>query len=285
MPDRTWTVREVIEWSAGDFKARNIESARLDAELLVAQALGIDRIGLYLDLERPLVDEERAAVRTLVTRRRAREPVAYILGHRDFYGRRFLVNHSVLIPRPDTEVLVERALEQIPVDETRAVLDVGTGSGAVALTLAAERPLATVTATDLSASALEVARSNAEAMELLERVEFQEADIVNDAGTYDLVVSNPPYVTRGEHEALEPEVRDHEPELALVAGEDGLDVIRRLLSECLPVTRRKGELLVEVGAGQADAVRRLVDERDAWEFVDTYDDLQGIARVVHLRRT
>lgn len=285
MPDRTWTVREVIEWSAGDFKARNIESARLDAELLVAQALGIDRIGLYLDLERPLVDEERAAVRTLVTRRRAREPVAYILGHRDFYGRRFLVNHSVLIPRPDTEVLVERALEQIPVDETRAVLDVGTGSGAVALTLAAERPLATVTATDLSASALEVARSNAEAMELLERVEFQEADIVNDAGIYDVVVSNPPYVTRGEHEALEPEVRDHEPELALVAGEDGLDVIRRLLSACLSVTRRKSELLVEVGAGQADAVRRLADERDAWEFVDTYDDLQGIARVVHLRRT
>ena len=181
MATRTWTVRDVIDWSAEDFAARQIDSPRLDAELLVAKALGTDRVGLYLDLDRPLVDGERAAVRALVTRRRTREPVAYILGYRDFFGRRFSVSDAVLIPRPDTETLVERALALIPEEVACRVLDVGTGSGAVGLTLAAERPLVDLTATDVSAAALDVARTNAEALGVGDRVTFQEADIV--AGT------------------------------------------------------------------------------------------------------
>lgn len=285
MTTRTWTVRDVIEWSAGDFAARQIESPRLDAELLVAKALGTDRVGLYLDLDRPLVDGERSAVRALVTRRRSREPVAYILGYRDFFGRRFTVSDAVLVPRPDTETLVEHALKLIPEEGDCRVLDVGTGSGAIALTLAAERAQAEVTATDVSAEALDVARSNAEALGLGDRVRLEQADIVVSSGPFDVVVSNPPYVTRAELDALEPEVRDHEPNLALAGGEDGLDVIRSLLGPVTDVTEPGAHLLIEVGRGQADAVLELGAGSSDWSPVASYPDLQGIERVVHLRRT
>ena len=152
---KTWTIREVLDWATRDFTSRGIDSPRLDAELLVAEALGTDRIGLYLDLHRPLLENERSAIRPLVARRRAREPVAYILGRRDFFGRRFQVTRDVLIPRPDTETLVEAALERIPETLPCRVVDVGTGSGAIAVTIAAERPRAVVTATDVSEAALE----------------------------------------------------------------------------------------------------------------------------------
>jgi len=251
----------------------------------VAQALGIERIGLYLDLDRPLEEEERATIRALVSRRREREPVAYILGYRDFYGRRFIVSPSVLIPRPDTETLVERALDSIPTDAPCRVLDVGTGSGAIALTIAAERPLATVTATDVSEAALSVAESNRESLGLTDRVTLQRADFVDPIGDFDVVVCNPPYVSTAELAALEPEVRDHEPNLALEGGADGLFVVRALFDAMEPVTRPPADMFVEVGAGQAEEVSRLARERGTWEAAGIHHDLQGMARVVHLRRT
>lgn len=268
-----------------DFASRQIATARLDAELLVAQALGIDRVGLYLDLNRPLVDEERAAIRALVSRRRDREPVAYILGYRDFYGRRFAVDSSVLIPRPDTETLIEHALKCIPEDRPFRVLDVGTGSGAIALTLAAERPLATTTATDVSEDALRVASKNAAALGLGDRVRFVRAQLVDEGSEYDLVVSNPPYVTRAQMAALEPEVRDYEPSLALEGGEDGLDVVRALLGVAAGVTHAGAQMLIEVGEGQAASALASAEQGDAWTPVGTHTDLNGIERVVHLRRT
>jgi release factor glutamine methyltransferase len=281
---RTWTIREVLDWTTQDFAGRGIASPRLDAELLVAKALGTDRVGLYLDLNRPLVDEERSAIRPLVARRREREPVAYILGHRDFYGRRFEVTPDVLIPRPDTETLVEHALECIPEDAPCRVLDVGTGSGAIAVTIAAERPLAQVTATDISEAALKVASENAERLEVAGRIRFDRANLLSGAGQYDVIVSNPPYITVSDMKTLQAEVREYEPVTALEAGEDGLDVVRALLATAEPVTANGAQMLIEVGSGQAAAVVDFAAEHNAWRLVGVYPDLNRIERVVHLRR-
>ena len=284
MSARIWSIRDVLDWAAKDFSARGIDSPRLDAELLVASALGMDRIGLYLDLSRPLDEEERRAVRLLLTRRRAREPVAYILGHRDFYGRRFEVTPDVLIPRPDTETLVEHALEQIALDASCRVADVGAGSGAIAVTLAAERPVATSIGTDISEAALKVAARNAVTHGVSDRVELELVDLFDPGETYDLVVSNPPYIARADMETLQQEVRLHEPSSALEAGEDGLDVIRELLERAKAVTLANAHLMIEVGQGQAAAVVDLAARVGGWHREAVYLDLNRIERVVHLRR-
>ena len=283
MNARTWTIRDVLDWAAQDFEGRGIDSPRLDAELLVAEALGIDRVGLYLDLNRPLLEEERSAIRPLVTRRREREPVAYILGRRDFFGRRFEVSPEVLIPRPDTETLVEHALAVIPADSPSRVLDVGTGSGAIAITIAAERPLAQVSATDLSEGALKLAARNADALGVTEQLSFERVDLLDASAKYDVIVSNPPYIPSADIEGLQAEVREHEPRTALEAGGDGFDVIRALLSAAAEATEPGAHLLIEVGAGQASQVPEL-PESAAWALVAIYPDLNRIERVVHLRR-
>jgi len=281
---RTWTIREVLEWATEDFARRGIESPRLDAELLVAKALGIDRVGLYLDLNRPLLEQERGLIRPLVARRREGEPVAYILGYREFYARRFCVTPDVLIPRPDTETLIDHALACIPVDAPCRVLDVGTGSGAIAITIAAERPLATVTATDLSEAALKVARGNAETHEVAARIRFERVDLVASGEQYDVILSNPPYVARSDIETLQTEVRDHEPIAALDGGEDGLDVVKALLTATEPATAPGAQILIEVGQGQAQSVLDFAIEETSWEPVAVYKDLNRVDRVVHLRR-
>lgn len=284
MTSRTWTIRDVLDWATKDFAGRGIESPRLDAELLVAKALGTDRVGLYLDLNRPLVDEERSAIRPLVARRRAREPVAYILGHRDFYGRRFTVSPDVLIPRPDTETLVEHALECIPRDTPCRALDVGTGSGVIAVTIAAERPLATITATDISDAALKVAIENAERLGVADRIRFERADLLSRAEQFEVIVSNPPYVATSEMASLQSEVRDHEPVVALEAGDTGLDVVEALLMATEPAAASGADLLIEIGAGQATPVNEFATTNTAWQPVAVYADLNRIERVVHLRR-
>jgi len=281
---RTWTIREVLDWATEDFAGRGIESPRLDAELLVAEALGTDRVGLYLDLHRPLVDSERSSIRLLVARRREREPVAYILGHCDFYGRRFNVTKDVLIPRPDTETLVDHALECISETRPCRVLDIGTGSGAIAVTIAAERPLSMVTATDISEAALKVAADNAERLGVADRIRFERANLLNSTEQYDLIVSNPPYIARSEMRSLQVEVREHEPSGALEAGEDGLDIIRALLLATEAASATGAQLLVEVGARQAPSVLDLASARSAWRPVAVHRDLQRFERVVHLRR-
>ncbi len=286
MPD-AWTTRRLIAWIADDLKARGMTSPRLDAELLVAQALGCDRVKLYMDLDRPWLDPELATVRELLKRRRAFEPVAYIRGEREFYGRPFVVDRRVLIPRPDTETLVERALALLPVDQPTRVLDLCTGSGAIGLTLAAERPLTQVDLTDLSTDALEVARDNAQRLGVGERVRCCQGDLwaaVNGAEPYALITCNPPYVSESQRGQLARDILDHEPHLALFADEAGLAQYRRLASGVAAHLAPGGTLLLEVGADQAEAVMAMLRGQAVLTAVTSWPDLAGIARVVEAVR-
>jgi len=275
-------------------KAGGSRSPRLDAELLLARVLDVPRAGLFREPDRELTADEAAGFEDLLRRRLAREPVAYITGWRSFRTIDLEVTPDVLIPRPETETLVEVALEALaamplhgpdPQDEPLA-LDVGTGSGCVALALAAEDPFVRVVATDVESGALAVARRNAARLGLARRVEFVLSDLFADVGErpFDLVVSNPPYIPADEYVALEPNVRDYEPRRALYGGVDGLDVYRRLVPGAALLLRPGGTLAVEVGAGQADAVAGVIAAAGAFETAERRDDLSGITRVVCARR-
>lgn len=268
-----------------DFKAQELGTPRLDAEILIAHVLGIDRVRLYMDLERPLSNVELAAVKAMVVRRRQREPVAYLIGRREFYRRDFKVTPAVLIPRPDTETLIDRACELLPAEQALTVLDLCTGSGAIAVTLAAERPQISVVATDLSESALEVASENARKHEVEARVEFRRGDLFDAVAVgarYDLVVANPPYIRDDELAQLAAELR-HEPRLALTSGAQGLDVLTRLCAQVDQYLSANGVLLFEVGAGQSERVSQLLAANPGLSDVTTHRDLGGIERVVEAR--
>jgi release factor glutamine methyltransferase len=281
-----WTVRKVIGWIQTDLAKRGIESARLDADLLVAHGLKQKRIALYLDLDRPLQDGELADVRKLVERRRKFEPIAYILGEREFYGRSFTVTNAVLIPRPDTETLVEEALRVLKKDALPGrILDLCTGSGAVALTLAAELPDREVLATDISEQALAVAAGNAERLGVAARVTFREGDLfaaLPDGERFAAITVNPPYIGSDELEALLPDVRDHEPRLALDAGSDALSFYRRLCEGAARFLLPGAQLLVEVGYTQGEQVRGLFASAGLVD-VQIAKDLSGTVRVVRGR--
>jgi len=278
-----WTLRRILAWLTSDLEKRGNPSARLDADLLVAHALGVKRIALYLDLERPLVEDELVRVRKLVERRRAHEPIAYILGEREFYGRRFEVTPEVLIPRPDTETLVEQALALLRADAPEGrVLDLCTGSGAIALSLAAELPDRRVVATDVSEPALAVAARNAAQLGVADRVELRAGDLFAalPAGErFALITANPPYVGAHELPTLAADVRDYEPHLALDAGSDALVFYRRIAREAPAYLAPGASLLVEVGYTQASDVVALLRERGLLD-VRTHKDLAGIERVV-----
>lgn len=279
----SWTVLKLLRWTAEYFNGRGIDSARLDAELLLADTLGLDRVGLYLNFERPLQADELAVYREQVRRRAGREPLAYILGRTEFWSLPLRVTPAVLIPRPDTELLVEQALARVA--GAARVLDVGTGSGALAIALAHERPECAVTAIDLSAAALAVAADNARANGVAERIDFAEGDLaVLPMGPFDLVVANPPYIPHGDLAALMPDVRDFEPHLALDGGADGLDAYQALAGQANRVLAAGGWLLVEVGIGQAAAVQQLFAGAGLTEIF-TARDLAGIERVVGGRKS
>lgn len=281
--DKAWTIRRVLAWTAEDFAGRGIDTSRLDAELLVAHALGLGRVQLYMDLDRPLTDAERGAIRALVMRRRKREPIAYIVGKKELWGRSFIVTPAVLVPRPDSETLIERALEVVAPDAR--VLDLCTGSGILGITVAAERPEVHADLTDLSADALEVARQNAEALGVIDRVRLLRGDLFEVLGDerYSLIIANPPYIPEAEVAGLAPDVRDHEPHLALVGGADGFAVHRRIIADAPRFLSPGGTLLMEVGAGQAPELERLIVELGWAEHTARHRDLGGIERVVEAR--
>jgi release factor glutamine methyltransferase len=277
-----WTIESVLRWAADDFRARGIESPRLDAELLLGRAIAATRIQLVTDSQRELRDDELARFRELVKRRRAREPVAYLLGQREFYGRMFRVDRRVLIPRPDTETLVEEALERSrAVSMSMRALDLCTGSGCVAVTLARERPTARVVASDTSEDALAVARDNALRLGAY-NVSLRRGDLfaaIDPSLRFDVVTANAPYIGPDEMGELQPEVRDHEPRAALVADDGGLAVTRRIVEQAGSHLAAGGVLAVEVGFGQAAAVRAMFD-RAGFVDVRVRRDYARVERVV-----
>jgi release factor glutamine methyltransferase len=269
------SVRDALGAATSALEAAGVETPRLDAELLLAEASGRDRARLAADSETGVDPVAARRFGEMVRRRIRREPVAYILGRRSFRGIELAVDPRALIPRPETELLVEVALELRP----RRVLDVGTGSGAVALAVADELPEAEVVATDTSAPALELARGNAARLGLAERVAFEHASLPAGGGEFDLLVANLPYVSEADYRTLQPEIARYEPREALVAGPTGLEAIEGLLEELAARSVAAGALALEVGAGQAGAVAGLM-RRAGFEAVEARRDLAGIGRVV-----
>ena len=277
----SWTVRKVLDWTRGHFEKQDIDAPRLTAELLLSHLLKVNRVKLYVDLERPLLKEELAQYKALIQRRLAHEPTQYLMGHKEFYGRPFLVDARVLIPRPETELLVEAVLRVLPKDAPSRVLDVCTGSGCIAVSIAAERPQASVWATDLMENALEVARANAEALGSGSRVTFMQGDLFSavPAGpTFDVIVSNPPYVKTAELATLQKEVR-HEPRTALDGGTDGLGLIRRIAVDALRRLKPGGLLALEIGEDQGPATAELLT-RAGCHDVRVEPDLERRDRMV-----
>jgi release factor glutamine methyltransferase len=279
---RTWTVLELLRWTQGHFASRGIESPRLDAECLLAHALGSDRLRLYLDFEKPVEADERARFRELVRRRAdERVPVAQLTGRKEFWSLDFEVTPDVLVPRPETEELVAWLLDQLPDREAElSILDVGTGSGAIAVALARELPKARFTATDLSPAALEVARRNAERHAVADRIRFVPGDGFEPVRgeRFAAVLANPPYVAERDAAGLPPELR-HEPRAALFAGPDGTDLLRRLARELPGHLEPGGRVGLEVGSGQADAVAGWLAEAGLTD-VAARRDLSGRPRIV-----
>jgi release factor glutamine methyltransferase len=262
------------------------DEARLDAELLVREALGRwDRARMIAHDTDPAPQEVATRLEALAARRAAREPMAYVLGRAEFWGLEFETGPGVLVPRPETELIVERVRGLFEgTAGPRHVADVGTGSGCLAVALAHMFPSTRLTATDISPAAIEVARRNARRHGVEPRITFRERAFTGQAGGCDLIVSNPPYVPEGDRAMLQPEVRDHEPPAALFAGADGLDVIRALVPLAWNALDEAGGWLVfEFGAGQAEAVRALL-AGDRWAEVTIAPDLQGIPRVACARK-
>lgn len=261
------------------------EEAALDAEVLARHVLDCDRATLLTRARAPLPSAFDRLYHALIARRVAREPVAYIVGHREFWGLEFDVTPAVLIPRPETELVVEEALASLPRrDIVRHIIDVGTGSGCLAVTLAIEFPPANVTATDTSHEALAVAYRNADRHNVIGRITFVQADVLKDlTEPADLIVSNPPYVPAGDAATLQAEVARYEPSSALYGGPDGLDMIRRLVGTAPQHLAAGGWLIIEFGYGQEAAVREVAREA-SWNVARIRSDLQGIPRVAVLRR-
>lgn len=274
-----WSVLDVIKWTSARFKERGIDTPRLDAELLVAHVLGLPRVQLYVQFDRPLSPTELTALRELIKRRQAGESVAYLIGKKEFWGLDLAVDARVLVPRPDTETLVEEARDRLSQVINPTVADVGTGSGAIALALATLRPDARVLATDISPAALDVARENAARLGL--PVAFAEGDLDAPLGAhapFSLIAANLPYVPSGELGGLPADVRS-EPALALDGGPDGLALVRRLIASAPSLLAPGGVLALEIGAGQAaDTAAALA--RAGLQDVRVRRDLAGIDRVV-----
>jgi len=282
-----WTIRRILEWTSGYLREKGSDSPRLEAEVLLAHARGCPRIQLYTAYDEVLPDAIRAKMRELVQRRAAAEPVAYLVGYREFFGLKFKVTPDVLIPRPETETLVMETLERTKSVENPRILDVGTGSGCIAVSIAVNHPGAQVTAVDISPAALAVARSNVEQHGVADRVELIESDLFAGLASgvqFDAIVSNPPYVRIDEMDGLQPEIRLHEPHVALVAGPDGLDVFRRIAAEATRWLKPGGFVLVEFSPEQAAGVQGLFSAEFGWRQTRVLSDTSGHPRALYADR-
>ena len=282
----TMTLRQALSSATDRLAGRNdlAPTAHRDAELLLLHALALPRTTIYSHPGRLLSEKEQAIYAGVIGRRLASEPVQYITGIQDFFGLAFEVGPGVLIPRPETELLVEAALDRLPRNQPTKILDVGTGTGAIAIALASRLQLAQLTAVDLSAAALEIARRNIRRYNFEDRIELLQSDLLEDlqgAARFDAILSNPPYVPQRDRAEMHPQVRDYEPALALFAGTDGLEIYRRLIPQARSALSQRGLLAMEIGYGQRGAVGELLA---GWNGVQFLDDLQGVPRVAIARR-
>lgn len=283
---KRWTILEVLDWTRGYFEERGLENPRLDAEVILSYALDTPRVMLYARHDQPLSEAERDKIRPLVARRAKHEPVAYITGERGFWTFELEVSPATLIPRPDTETLVERALSQLPADAAGPVADVGTGSGCVALALLSERKLLELYATDVSEQALAVAQKNADKLGLQDRLQLLQGDLlepVPEERPLALVTANLPYIPSADMAGLMPDVRDFEPQLALDGGPGGLVLIDRLIPQAAARLAPGGWLLFEAGDGQLEAVGARLREA-GFEDVRLSEDGADLLRVAEGRR-
>ena len=278
-----WTIREVLNWTRGYFKDAGITQPRLEAEILLAHALDVERLHLYLSPDKPLTTDERTRYRTVVQERKSGVPLQHLIGEVSFFGLRFKVRRDALIPRPETEELLDRALKMAPRDREIRCIDLGTGTGVIAVCLARFLPHADVRAVDISPEALQLAKENARSNGVEERITFIRGDwFVGVAERFDLVVSNPPYVDTEELEGLSPEVRLHEPRVALDGGEAGLERIEVLIGGLREHLLPGGGILLEVGRGQAEQVSRWLTDAGLREIA-VEKDVAGVERFVVAR--
>jgi len=281
------TLRQAITNAAAELAANPhlSEHAHRDAELLLLHTLQIPRVTLIAYPDRDLSPDQHALYQIAISRRLQLEPIQYITGEQEFYGLRLHVSPAVLIPRPETEHLVEAVLALLPAKQPLKLADIGTGSGAIAIALAVHLPLAQITALDLSTEALAVATSNAREHNVANRIDFFESDLLaavdNRTETFDALVSNPPYIPESDRATLHPQVREHEPATALFAGETGLDIYRRLVPQAFSALKPNGLLALEIGHGQREHLTQLLA---GWNDVSFVNDLQQIPRVVLARK-
>lgn len=289
-PTEPWTVGRLLQWTVDYFARHGADSPRLDAEVLLAEAMGCERIRLYTAFDEEPDEPVRGIFRELVQKRAKGTPVAYLVGRREFYSLMFRVTPEVLIPRPETEFLVVSLLDwarQRPAGEPLSICDVGTGSGAIAISVAKHLPSARVLALDASLPALKLAEENAEAHGVSAQIETAQSDLfraVAPERTFDCIASNPPYVSQAEYDTLAPEVREHEPRSALLAGPRGTEIIERLIPEAVERLRPGGQLLIEISPMIHEAVVQLIEEEPRLQPETTVKDLERRPRVVRARK-
>jgi len=277
-----WTIKKLLDWTADHFKKHQIDDPRLEAEILLANALGKERIKLYIDFEKEVGKQELQIFKSHIQRRIKREPTAYITGCQPFMSLNIKVTPDVLIPRPETELLVQEAIDIAKkMDKRVLALDIGTGSGAIAVTLAKFVDQIDVYATDLSRKALDIAKENAIAHKVDKKVRLIEADIFpNEDIKFDIIVSNPPYIRTDDIKGLQPEIRDHEPVKALDGGADGMDHYRKIIGNAGPHLVANGYLILEIGEGQSENVIDIIKNRLKAKEIIAKKDLSGIERIV-----
>ncbi|MAI34802.1 MAG: protein-(glutamine-N5) methyltransferase, release factor-specific [Planctomycetaceae bacterium TMED240] len=289
--DQPWTVLRLLDWTTDFFKRKGSESPRLDAEVLLAHARDCERIELYTAFAEEPEEEQRVAFREMVRRRGEGMPVAQLVGYREFYSSRFRVNDATLIPRPETEHLVVETLDcakQFSLNRPLQIIDVGTGSGVIAISVAQSCENAVVTAVDISAAALKIATWNAQKLEVADRIKFMQSDLltaVEQPERFDMICSNPPYVSEAEYKALSPTVRDFEPRGALVSGPEGTEVIAQLLEQTPDRLQIGGRLIIELSPMIADACQALALANSAFGDLRFIKDLDGHRRILSLQRT
>ena len=291
MSDPPWTVLRLLQWTTDYFRDKGSESPRLDAEVLLAHARDCSRVALYTAFEEEPDEEQRTALREMVRRRGEGAPVAQLVGYKEFYSLRFRVNEHTLIPRPETEHLVIEALDWLKARSDRDtpvdVADVGTGSGAIAVSIAVHSPAAHLVATDVSSDALKIAQYNANEHAVADRIEFVASDLLTEVASpeqFDLICSNPPYISEDEYAELSREVREHEPVSALLAGPKGTEVIERLVESANRRLKPGGQLIIELSPMIADACADRLTQHAGWDEPRFIKDFSGHRRILSVAR-